>query len=120
MLQFKAPNDLNNLPHSHPAYPLVQDLINRLIVHFPEDRPYAPADDGWIGLIEEDDVARVLCEVWEDWTLADVLWEGITLKEGHYQAVYLADNEKGFVFLIPDAPWLPDSLRESIEYYLDP
>ena len=37
-MQFKAPNDLNNLPNSHPAYPLVQDLIDRLIVNFPEDR----------------------------------------------------------------------------------
>jgi len=120
MLQFKAPNDLSNLPDSHPAYSLVEDLINRLIVNFPEDRPYAPDDDGWICLIEEHDVDRVLSEVWEDWTLADVLWEGITLKEGHYQAVYLADNEKGFVFLIPDGPWLPETLRESIEYYLDP
>jgi hypothetical protein len=120
MLQFKAPQDLNNLPDSHPAYPLVQDLINRLIVNFPEDRAYAPDDDCWICLIEEHDVDRVLSGVWADWTLADILWEGIRLTDSHYQAGYLADNEKGFVFLIPGAPWLPDSLRESIEYYLDP
>ena len=40
MLQFKAPQDLDYLPDSHPAYPLVQDLINRLIVNYREDRPY--------------------------------------------------------------------------------
>jgi len=42
MLQFKAPYDLNHLPDSHPAYPLVQDLINRLIVNFLEERPFYP------------------------------------------------------------------------------
>ena len=40
MLQFKAPNDLHTLPDSHPAYPLVEDLINRLIVHFQECHAY--------------------------------------------------------------------------------
>ena len=30
------------MPNSHPAYPLVEDLINRLIINFPEDRPYNP------------------------------------------------------------------------------
>ncbi len=120
MLQFKHTHDLKQLPEAHPAYPLIKDLVARLIVDFPPGRAYEPDDDGWICLIEETDVDRVLCEVWEDWTLVDVLWEGISLKDGHYQAVYLADNEKGFVFLIPDAPWLPDALRESIEYYFDP
>lgn len=42
MLQFKAPQDLDSLPDSHPAYSLVQELINHLIVNFPEDRPYYP------------------------------------------------------------------------------
>ena len=66
MLQFKSTNDLNNLTDCHPAYPLVQDLINRLIINFLEDRPYYPhwvvSDkllhrhlSGW---------CRVLTEVW--------------------------------------------------------
>ena len=42
MLQFKGPQDIESLPDSHPAFPLVQDLINRLIINFPEDRPYYP------------------------------------------------------------------------------
>ena len=29
MLQFKAPNDLHTLSNSHPAYPLVQDLVSQ-------------------------------------------------------------------------------------------
>jgi hypothetical protein len=121
MLQFKGPADLKHLPASHPAYPRIKDLVDRLIVDYhPPGRSYDPDDDGWICLIEEQDVDRVLTEVWADWTLADVLWEGITYKDGLYEAVYLADNEKGFVFLIPDQPWLHDNLREAMEFYLEP
>ncbi len=119
MLQFKHPDDLKQLPEAHPAYPLIKDLVARLIVDFPPGRSYDPDDDGWIALIEEPDVDRVITEIWSDWTLAEVEWEGISLKDGHYQAVYLADNEKGFVFLIPDAPWITAALRENIEFYLD-
>ena len=49
MLQFKHPHDLKQLPDTHPAYPLIKDLVERLIVDFPPGRPYAPEDDGWIG-----------------------------------------------------------------------
>ena len=120
MLQFKHPHDLKQLPETHAAYPLVKDLVARLIVDFPPGRPYAPDDDGWIALIEETDVHRVITEIWSDWTLADVEWEGINYREGFWQAIYLSDNEKGFVIVIPDAPWLTAALRENIEFYLDP
>ena len=42
MLQLRAPDDLHTLPDSHSAYPLVRDLINRLIANFPKDFPYYP------------------------------------------------------------------------------
>ncbi len=120
MLQFKHPHDLKQLPEAHLAYLIVKDLVTRLIVDFPPGRSYAPEDDGWIALIEESDVHRVITEIWPDWRLADVAWEGITYREGFWQAIYLADNEKGFVFLIPDELWITDELRETIECYLDP
>ena len=53
MLQFKHPHDLKQLPEAHPAYPIIQDLVTRLIVDFPPGRAYDPDDDGWICLIEE-------------------------------------------------------------------
>lgn len=121
MLQFKHPQDLKQLPESHPAYPIVKDLVERLIVDYqPPGRSYAPEDDGWIALIEESDVHRVITEIWPDWQLADVEWEGITYRDGFWQAIYLSDNEKGFVIVIPDAPWITAELRETIECYLDP
>ena len=120
MLQFKHPHDLKQLPAPNPAYPLIQDLVERLIVDFPPGRAYDPDDDGWIALIEETDVDRVITEIWTDWTLAEVEWEGITQRDGFWQAIYLSDNEKGFVIVIPDAPWITAELRENIEFYLDP
>ena len=120
MLQFKHPHDLKQLPESHPAYPLIKDLVERLIVDFPHHRAYAPEDDGWIALIEESDVDRVITEIWSDWTLAEVEWEGITYRDGFWQAIYLSDNEKGFVIVIPDEPWITAELRGNIEFYLDP
>jgi hypothetical protein len=120
MLHFKSPIDLKQLPEAHPAYPLIKYLVERLIVDFPPGRAYAPEDDGWIALIEEQDVNRVISEIWSDWRLADVAWEGITYRDGFWQAIYLADNEKGFVLVIPDETWITDELRETIECYLDP
>jgi hypothetical protein len=33
-------------------------------------------------LIEEKDIDRVITEIWADWTLAEVEWEGITYQDG--------------------------------------
>ena len=45
MLQFKHPHDLKQLPEAHAAYPLIKDLVARLIVDFPPGRAYDPDDD---------------------------------------------------------------------------
>ena len=78
MLQFKRPHDLKQLPKAHPAYPIIKDLVARLIVDFPPGRAYAPEDDGWIALIEEQDIDRVITEIWSDWKLTNREWEGFT------------------------------------------
>ena len=45
--------------------------------------------------------------------------EGILYRNAFWQAFFLADNENGFVIVIPDAPWLSDELLKSIEFYSD-
>ncbi len=102
MLHFKSTTDLKQLPGSNPAYPIIKDLVERLIVGYhPPGRSYEPDDDGWIALIEETDVDRVLDEIWSDWKLADVEWEGITYREGFWIAIYLADNERALSWSFP-------------------
>jgi len=120
MREFKSVEDLSKLSPNHPAYPIVKDLVKRLIINYiAEGYDYKPEDDGWIVLIEEQDKNRVLTEIWSDWTLLDIPWEGISLVGGFYQAVFLANDQFGLVFLIPNAPWLSNNLRRMIDDHLD-
>lgn len=90
MLLFKSVSDLQQLSPDNPAYPIVADLVQRLIVNYEaEGYTYDPDADGWIVLIEEGDTDRVLTEIWDDWTLLDVPWEGITREGDFFLAVFL-------------------------------
>jgi len=121
MLEFKSPEDLSKLSPDDPVFPIVEDLVKRLITDYiAEGYEYIPADDGWIVVIEPHDKDRVLNEIWSDWTLLDIPWEGITFRDGFYQAVFLANDQFGIVFIIPDAPWVTGELRRMIEDHLDP
>ncbi len=42
------------------------------------------------------------------------------MKDGFYTAIYLANNESGMVFVIPDAPWLTSEVRDMLDRHLDP
>ncbi len=121
MLTFKSVYDLSKLDRQNPVYPIIQDLVYRLCQDIPnEAHKYVPEEHGWINLVCPEDMQRVITEVWTDWTLLDVQWEGVMYKEGHYIAIFLADNEKGFVFVFPDEYWLTDALRNTLEDQLDP
>ena len=121
MILFKSHDDLKKLDSNNPAYPIIEDLVKRLIVDFIEEgNLYIPDDHGYIALVEEQDKDRVLTEIWDDWGLLQIPWEGITLRDGFFNAVFLANNEFGIVFVIPNAEWLDGKLREVIEYHLDP
>ena len=121
MLQFKSVNDLQQLSPSDPAYALVADFIQRLIVNYEaEGYKYDPAGDGWICLLGPEDVDRPITEIWDDWTLLDVPWEGITKQDNFWILVFLANNEFGILFLAEDAPWINGKLRKMLEENLDP
>jgi hypothetical protein len=121
MITFKSPDDLSKLSPKDPAHPVIQKLIDQLIRAYTwEGHPYNAEDYGYIILIEPQDTDRVLDEIWDDWTLLDIPWEGITPRDGFYTAIFLANNEYGLVFVIPDADWVKGKLREVIENTLDP
>ena len=121
MLTFKSPEDLNKLPYDHPAHATVKELIEQLITAYsPPGRAYDAEDDGYIILIEPEDAQRTLDELWDGATLLNIPWEGIMLRDGFYIAIYLANNEYGLTFVIPDADWVTGELRELIEDILDP
>ena len=100
MITFKSPEDLSKLSPDDPAFPIVKDLIKRLITNYiAEGYEYKPEDDGWICVVQQCDKDRVLSEIWSDWTLLDIPWEGISLVGDYYQGVFLANDQFGLVFL---------------------
>ena len=121
MITFKSSEDLSKLPPTDPARDTVQELIEQLITAYsPTGRSYDPEDDGYVILIEPEDADRELDELWDGCTLLNIPWEGIMLRDGFYIAIYLANNEYGLTFVIPDADWVTGELREMIEDILDP
>ena len=121
MITFKSAEDLSKLPENHPAHPTIKELVRLLIEDYTSDGyTYDPDDDGFIILIEEGDVDRELTELWSGCTLLNIYWEGITLRDGFFIAIYLANNQYGLCFVIPDADWVNGELRTLIEDILDP
>jgi hypothetical protein len=100
---------------------VVKELIEQLIsAYTTPGHPYDAEDYGYIILIEPEDAQRELDELWDGCTLLNIPWEGIMLRDGFYTAIYLANNEYGLTFVIPDANWVTGELREMIEDILDP
>ena len=121
MITFKSTEDLSKLPPTDPAHPTVKELVYLLITAYAEpDQPYNHEDYGYVILIEENDVNGTLDEIWDGCTLLDIYWEGIMKQGEYFIAIYLANNEYGLVFVIPDAPWVDGELRQLIEDTLDP
>jgi hypothetical protein len=123
MIQFKSISDLSKISRDDPAYPVIEDLAQKLLVTTQSmARPYDPEADGWIVLIEKGDVDRPLTDIWgEDaYRLINTPWEGVSNQDGFYIAVFLANNDFGLVFVIPDADWLPDELRNVLDDNLVP
>jgi hypothetical protein len=121
MITFKSPEDLNKLSATNPAYATVKELIEQLITAYTDPgEPYNYEDNEYVILTEEGDVNRELDELWDGCTLLNIPWEGIMLRDGFYTAIYLANNEYGLTFVIPDTDWVNGELRDMIEDILDP
>ena len=121
MITFKAHSDLSKLDPTDPAHPIIQKLLDTLITEAEKiGYNYNPEHDGYILLVEKSDTDRVLHEIWPDRMLVDVPWEGVSKQGDHYVAVYLADNQFGLVFVIPDTGRLSDSLVDGLEDNLVP
>ena len=120
MITFKSLQDLQKLPSNNPAHSVIQELIDQLIRAYTwEGHPYTPEDYGHIILIEPEDTDRILDEIWDDWTLRDIPGKASCNVTGFYTAIFLANNEYGLVFVIPDEDWVNGELRDMIEQHLD-
>lgn len=116
MKTFKSHSDLLKLTATHPAYPLIEDLVINLIDAYTwPGHEYKPEDYGYIVLIEEADVDQIIDLPEVQCNLLDVLWEGAAKRGDFYLAIYLWNDDAGMSFVIPDAPWVKGRLRELLD-----
>ncbi len=122
MITFKSFDDLSKLSPRDPARPLIQKFLNGLINEArKEGFTYNPENDGWTLLIEERADTEQLVDLFTPpRKLEDVFWNGVHVCSNHFVAVYLANNQFGLIFVIPDEDWLPDSLRRVLRENLIP
>ena len=117
MKTFTSLTDLDQLAEDDPARPVVRQLLVWLIGD--GEWPYDPEDHGYIALVEPQDVDRELDDI-DMPRLTDILWEGVSIIDGFYHAVYLGAGDYGIGFVIPvGAPWLSVELRELLDSLLD-
>ena len=120
MITFKSHDDLLKLHPDDPAKPVMEELIEVLIDDFTEPGQTYNADDfGYLVLIEPGDADRVLTNIDMPWTLAQVPWEGASMRQGFIYAVYLGNDDYGIGFVIPNADWVNGLLREVLDGILD-
>ena len=112
MLEFKSMQDLQKLPPNHPSASIVREFV----IGFTRHADYHPDADGWVILIQPEDSYEV---VFNDYTLIDVPWEGVSLQHGHYVCVYVPNNRFTLVVIQCD-DWVDSELKEYLNDHLDP
>lgn len=112
MITFKSLAELAKLDPNNTAYPVMKELIELLIVAYDSpERPYNADDDGYLVLIQEGDLDGIIDLPELECNFFDVPWEGASMYQGFFYAIYLANNEFGIGFLIPDEPWVEGEVR---------
>lgn len=112
MIVFKCSENLRQLDSSNPAYPIVNELIERFITTYDtQENPYIPELYGYVILIEEADVTTVLDLPEVNCRLSEVRWEFTEEMGNFYYAAYLVNDELGLAFVIPKEAWLPQELK---------
>ena len=116
MITIKTYSDLAKVDPANPALPVLQELLLRLFAAYASPvHAYRPEHHGYIVLIEEGDVSHALDLPELKCALEEVSWEGAAMHGNIFHAVYLANNEFGISFLIPDSPWVSGKLRAVLE-----
>jgi len=115
MKTFKSIPDVEQL-RNHPLHATIKSLFLSIINDYPE---YRPEDDGYLVLIEPGDTVRILDDLDMPYRLSEVPFEGVTVIDRCFLAVWLPNNQFGLDFLIPDEAWLPGDVRRHLEAHLE-
>lgn len=116
MLTFKAEADLHQLSCKAPAYEVIKELIDLLIKPLtPDSGAYDFNGYGYLVLVEEGDLDDIIDLPEIGCTFEDVLWEGASMRGDFYYAIYLANDDFGIGFLIPNKPWVKGKVRKLLD-----
>jgi hypothetical protein len=119
MKRFRSPAEINTarIPPGHAR--VVRLLLADLIAASEEEKGYyAPEEDGFVALLEQDDPEEVWLDIF-GWVLPDAQFEEVTRENGCYVATILSDGY-GISLVIPDEPWLDAGVRDILEKELAP
>jgi hypothetical protein len=94
--------------------PLIH-VVRRELLPIVSSPSYRRENDGFLVLIEPSDTSGDLHELGLSYRLHEVPFEGVTLEEGIFHAIYVPNNQFALSFLVPDADWLPAEVREHLE-----
>jgi hypothetical protein len=115
MKTFKCIADIEQF-RSHPLHDTIESLVTPVINEYPS---YRPEDDGYLVLMEPGDVDRVLDDLDVPWRLSEGPFEGVTVVDDCFHAVYLANNQFALGFLIPDAKRIDDELPHHLGHHME-
>jgi len=118
MKTFKSIADVEQF-QGHPLHDTVESLVVPVLKFYADSgHPYRPENDGYLVLIEPSDVDRVLDDLDVPYRLSEVPFEGVTVVDGCFYAVYIPNNQFALGFLIPDEAWLPGEVRRHLEAHI--
>jgi hypothetical protein len=107
---FISMRDLQQLHPQDPAFEVVRKQLEHMSDMYPQN--------GFLTLIEKTDMGEPIVLPERTLTLANVCWEGVTKRDGHYHAVLLLGNEYALEFLMPDSDWLDDAIRKNLREHM--
>ncbi|MBL1141447.1 MAG: hypothetical protein HND53_05375 [Proteobacteria bacterium] len=114
MKTFKKRSDINQLPHTHNAFFIIQRLIDVLIVEYElHGVKHNPSEDGYIILLEkESDPLEEISSYWHQ--LQDIEFDGISrINDQYLYAPYIGTDQYGLAFVIP-TDILPEEMHSLI------
>ncbi len=123
MITFKSLDDLKQLDKNHSAYSLLDDLGHRLLVDSPKEGFfYDPEAHGYLALLFDEDLYEPLHQIWPDgdWTLMNIPFEGVFIKDNYFHICYQANNEFCILMLIENTDQIKEKLHNKLLYHLDP
>jgi hypothetical protein len=116
MIILRSPVCLSRLSPHNPSRIIIEELIDQVVQESKRTKHHWVFEqDGGFILVQPEDMSTTLAEFHPGKTLSTLPYEGVHIKDGHYIGVTLLNNQASLVWIIPDAAWLPDELRNVLE-----